>query len=339
MTITYLFRSPGTGHSLEGLFGNVEQEMNGRTPVRPNRVYLPHISRGWRSVWKNLRSLRVLSADMFHITGDVHYAVFALPASRTVLTIHDCIPLKTNRNRPLRYAIFWLFWYYLPVWRAGVVTVVSEKTRQELIGYVGQIGHKAIVVENGYDPAFVNSPAQFRTECPVLLQVGTAPNKNLAKLLAAVEGVCCELIVVGPLSDETRTELSQRRIDYSNHVNLSREALIALYKACDIVTFLSTYEGFGMPVLEANATGRVVLTSDASPMREVALNAAHFVNSTDVAAIRAGLLKLIQDEAYRQQLIENGLINARKFTIEKTVDEYAALYQKMSHASTPQFVQ
>lgn len=329
MTITYLFRSPGTGHSLEELFGNVAQEISIRAGFSTDRFYLPYISRGWRSVWQNLRSLRGLPADLYHITGDVHYAALALPASRTVLTIHDCIPLYTNRKRPLRYAIFWLFWYYLPVWRAGVVTVVSEKTRKELISYLGRIAHKAIVIENGYNPDFTHNSLVFRAERPVLLQVGTAPHKNLVRLIAALDGIACVLEIVGPLSDKVRTELVNRRIDYRNHINVSQKTMIRLYQSCDIVTFLSTYEGFGMPVLEANAVGRVVLTSAISPLREMALDAAHFVDSTDVAAIRAGILNLIQDGAYRQTLIENGLINARRFTVARVANSYAEVYRKI----------
>ena len=329
MTITYLFRSPGTGHSIEELFSNVARETGMRTGFSTNCVYLPHVSRGWRSIWQNLRSLRGLTADVFHITGDVHYATLALPAFRTVLTIHDCIPLHTNRKRPSRYAIFWLFWYYLPVWRAGAVTVVSEKTRQELIGYLGRIGHRAVVIENGYNPVLTHNPAVFRTERPVLLQVGTAPHKNLARLIAALDGITCLLVIVGVLSDAIRHQLTQCRIDYRNHIHVSQKAIIHLYQSCDIVTFVSTYEGFGMPILEANAVGRVVLTSAISPMREVASDAAHFVNPTDVAAIRAGVLKLIQDKTYRQTLIENGLVNARRFTIARATDGYAEVYRKI----------
>ena len=81
MTITYLVRSPGTGHSIEALFGSIQQEIDQQPGIRTSRVYLPRISRGWRSVWQNLRFVRTLKSDIFHITGDVHYTALALPRS------------------------------------------------------------------------------------------------------------------------------------------------------------------------------------------------------------------------------------------------------------------
>ncbi|WP_080054434.1 glycosyltransferase family 4 protein [Spirosoma aerolatum] len=331
MQITYLFRSSGTGHSIETLFGHIKQTMSLDKGVHIQAINVPHISKSLWHVWQNLRFVRRLQADVFHITGDIHYTALALPASRTVLTIHDCGPLKKFRNRPLRYVAFWLFWYYLPVRRARYVTVVSEKTRQELIRYLGQIAEKAVVVANGHDPRMTYTPARFRTERPVLLQIGTASNKNLIRLITALYGIPCTLVIVGSLTDDILAYLETHQIDYRNCVNLSRNALIDSYIDCDMVTFLSTYEGFGMPVLEANAIGRVVLTSAIDPMRTIAAEAAHFVDPTDTAAIRQGILQLIDEENYRTKLIEAGVENAQRYSIDKATAQYVAIYQKATH--------
>ncbi|MBD2751377.1 glycosyltransferase family 4 protein [Spirosoma validum] len=329
MIVTYLFRSPGTGYSIEGVFNSLLPEIKRQPDVLPMAISLPFISQGLRSVWRNLRFVARLKANVVHVTGDVHYAVLALPRARTILTIHDCITLKNNHNRPLRYAIFWLLWYYLPIRQAAVVTVVSEKTRQELIQYVGPIARKAIVVSNSYDSALAYQPASVQNEPPVLLQIGTAPHKNLARLLAAIEGIRCRLIIIGPLTEILIDNLKQRRIDYRNYVNLDRTDVVQGYIDCDIVTFVSTYEGFGMPILEANAIGRPVITSDVSPMREVAGGAAHLVDPTDVAAIRQGVLQLIHDATYRQRLVNAGLKNARRYTTKAIAEQYVGLYKQL----------
>ncbi len=330
MTITYLVRSPGTGHSIEGLFDGIAREISGQEGVTTNVIQLPCISRGLWSVWKNMRFASKLKADVFHVTGDVHYAVLALPASRTILTIHDCITLKMNRNRSLRYALFWLLWYYLPLRRAAVVTAVSDKTRQELVRYIGQVAQKTQVIPNGYDPAFVFRPKKFCHDRPVLLHMGTAPHKNLSRLIAAIDGMACTLVIVGPLTHEVITDLQHRRIDYRQYENLSRAEIVQCCVDCDIVCFVSTYEGFGMPIIEANAVGRVVITSDCSPMREVAARAAHLVDPTDAAAIRQGILRLIQDDIYRQHLIDTGLPNARRYTMPTVAAQYATLYCQLA---------
>lgn len=327
MTILYLFRSPGTGYSIDQLFDTMRNEV-ARLGLNAKAVRLPYVSRGLRTVWRNLHFTKQLTADLFHITGDVHYVALALPASRTILTIHDCFLLTNNRKRPVRYLVFWLLWYYLPIRRAGVVTAVSEKTRQELIRYVGRIAHKVQVVPNGYDPVFRYSPGVVSHQPPRLLQLGTAPHKNLARLIAAIERLPCVLLIVGPLTDKLSAELHQRQIQYRQYVDLSKEQVAQLYNESDIVTFISTWEGFGMPILEANATGRAVITADVSPMRELAADAAHLVDPTDIAAIRMGIERLIQDDRYRQTLIEAGLKNAQKYTIGRAADRYVMLYDQ-----------
>lgn len=337
MTVLYLFRSPGTGYSIDQLFDTVRVAV-ARQGINTKAVRLPYVSRGLRTVWQNLRFTKQLTADLFHITGDVHYAALALPASRTILTIHDCFLLTNNRKRPVRFLVFWLLWYYLPIRRAGVVTAVSEKTRQELIRYVGRLAHKVQVVPNGYDPMFRYSPSFVCRQPSRLLQLGTAPHKNLARLIAAIEGISCLLVIVGPLTDKMITELHQRQIQYRQYAGLRKEQIAQLYRESDIVTFISTQEGFGLPILEANAMGRVVITANLSPMRELAADAAHLVDPTDIPAIRMGIKRLIHDKMYRQTLIDAGLRNAQQYTIGRVADRYKVLYDQqyqLIHAYSP----
>lgn len=330
MHITYLFRSPGTGHSIETLFETIQQAVGEQTGTVPDAVYLPRTSRGPREIWHNLRFIRRQRFDgLIHVTGDVHYAVLALPPSRTVLTIHDCIPLERFRHRPLRYAFFWLFWYYLPIRRAGVVTTISEKTRQDLRRYVGRIADKIVVVPNAVNPAFRPQPKPFSAEKPVLLQIGTAPHKNVDRLLDALKGIPCTLLLLGPLTPDLRDKLRQSGIAYESYQNLDLSDVVEIYIRADMVTFASMYEGFGMPIAEANVVGRVVLTSAISPLSDVANGAAHLVDPTDTEAIRQGIRQLISDDVYRQQLIEAGYRNARRFAPETIVSRYRIQYQRL----------
>ena len=108
--------------------------------------------------------------------------------------------------------------------------------------------------------------------------MGTAPNKNIERLATALSGIDCHLDCVGKLLDSQRAALIRARVPFTEHVGLSDHEVLSRYAECHVVSFASTMEGFGMPILEANAVGRPVVTSNRSSMPEVAGNAACLVD-------------------------------------------------------------
>lgn len=93
--------------------------------------------------------------------------------------------------------------------------------------------------------------------------------------------------------------------------------------------FPSTYEGFGLPIIEAQATGRPVLTSKLEPMSSVAGDAACLVDPYSVESIRAGVKKIIENESYRNELIEKGFKNVERFQLKNVTKQYIDLYQEL----------
>jgi glycosyltransferase involved in cell wall biosynthesis len=93
--------------------------------------------------------------------------------------------------------------------------------------------------------------------------------------------------------------------------------------------FASTYEGFGLPIIEANAVGRPVVTSHLWSMPEVAGKSALLVDPYDVASIRDGVLSIIEDAHLRSVLIKNGLENIKRFRLSLIAEQYSALYQEV----------
>jgi len=93
---------------------------------------------------------------------------------------------------------------------------------------------------------------------------------------------------------------------------------------------VSTYEGFGLPIVEANAVGRPVITSNVCSMPEVAGDAAFLVDPFDVEDIRRGVLLLINDSHLRRDLVRRGFLNVRRFSIESVATQYRSLYDELS---------
>jgi len=122
--------------------------------------------------------------------------------------------------------------------------------------------------------------------------------------------------------------LQKNNIDYETSVHISEEELIQKYIDADIVAFVSTYEGFGMPILEAQTVGRPVLTSNISPMFEVAgEDGACFVDPYSVEDIRHGFKKMIADESVRREIIAFGLENIKKYDPSHVAEMYSSLYK------------
>jgi glycosyltransferase involved in cell wall biosynthesis len=110
---------------------------------------------------------------------------------------------------------------------------------------------------------------------------------------------------------------------------LSNEDLLKQYQCADMLVFASTYEGFGLPIVEANAVGRAVVTSNICSMPEVAGDAACLVDPYDVESIRKGILQVINCADYRAALVTAGLKNVERFRPEKIAEQYAQLYRKI----------
>lgn len=266
--------------------------------------------------------------DINHIVGDVHYLALALRKRKTILTIHDCGILRMKKGFGHLFLLW--FWYWLPVRRVKAVTVISEFTRDELLHYTGCDPEMVHVIPDPVLDDFVPWPKEFDARTPAILQVGTMEhNKNICRVAEALRGIACRLDIIGRLTERQRQELERNCIPYTEQWDLSDQQVVEKYRECDMVVFASTYEGFGMPIVEANATGRPVVTSNLGPMPAVAGSAACLVDPFDSSSIREGILRVINDADYRNHLVVQGFENVKRFQAETIAAQYAALYRKV----------
>lgn len=267
-------------------------------------------------------------AEVHHIVGDVHYLAFGLPRERTVLSIMDCAAL--DRLSGIKREVLKYFWFTGPMQRAAVVTTISEETKNELKRWVGELAEKVRVVPCCVGSEFVAEPKVWPGQAPVCLQVGTGWNKNVERVAEALKGTGCRMEIVGKLTDVQRGVLDGSGIGYQELGRISDDELLAAYRRCDFVVFASLYEGFGLPVVEAQALGRPVITSDRSSLPEVAGDGAMLVDPESVEAIRAAVVRLLSESELRQDLIQRGFENVKRFRPEEIARQYAEIYREIA---------
>ena len=179
---------------------------------------------------------------------------------------------------------------------------------------------------------------------PYALFVGTIqPRKNVGRLVQAYAWlyrntpIGWDLVFAGApgwLSERLYAEAAALGLGKQMHFLgfVPDDALPALIKGAHFFAFPSLFEGFGLPVLEAQSYGVPVLTSNNSSLPEVAGDAALLVDPTDVDAIANAMLRLSQDEVLRQQLIEAGYANVQRFSWEKAARETLAVLEEAANA-------
>jgi len=288
-------------------------------------------SRGVVPRFKDVLRARRLRGQVNHVVGDVHYLTAFLPRQRTILTIHDCEMI--DRNRGLKRWFLKLLWLDMPVRLVGTVVAISERTRDDIVRLSGVDPAHIRIIDNPVSARFKPASPPPDNSPVTALHIGTKANKNLERLIEASQGLALKLLIVGHLSEPQRALLEKADVSFELFSNLSDDEMQAMYVKATFLSFVSLSEGFGLPIVEAQAVGRPVLTANREPMMSVASpDGALFVDPDDVTSIRQGLERLAFDKALRGQLVAAGERNVKRFDAGTVAARYAELYREVATA-------
>lgn len=273
----------------------------------------------------------------------VHSIYFLPPGTRrpVVLTVHDIsferFPQFFSRRAVMRDRLL----IRASVRAADRVVTVSEASRRDIIELYRVPEDRVIAIPNGVSPHFRPADAEawtpFAGHRPLrVLAVGALqPRKNLPRLLEALASVSRDTLihlrVVGP--DGHQAAMIRERLSKSVTTEivgwLDEDALAREYRRADIFAYPSIYEGFGLPVIEAMASGTPVVTSTGGSLPEVAGDAALVVDPHDVAALAGAIRRIAEDQRLARSLRARGIARASAFTWDLSAERHAAVYRSL----------
>jgi glycosyltransferase involved in cell wall biosynthesis len=314
---------------------------DGRFPA----VELPVSIRLLYPAWDYLRrpSLpgELAQADIVHATNHA-----AIPPVRThqrlVVTVHDLTFERFPELYPKRWLALYRKGLEVAAAEAAAILVPSEHVRDEVVAKgVEQDRLHVTPLASGMtepDAATRLDRDDYGITPPYVLTVGTVePRKNLPRLVRAYrrlaeEGFPHALVILGPEgwgSSGLRREIDRGGPGRIIRSELSYAELAAAYADADAVAYVSLYEGFGLPVLEAMSMGAAVVASNISAIPEVAGDAALLVDPTDEDAIAEGLRRVLEEPNLREDLSRRGRERAAAFSWEATARATLAVYREV----------
>jgi len=285
--------------------------------------------------WRLTRALSGLTRnDLFFSPG--YNPPLSCPAP-FIFTIHDLNHLDRKENSSPLKRLFYATIVMRATHRASKVLTVSEFSRGRIIEWSGVSPEKVVNVRCGVGPEYHPDVPPYELPFPYLVCVSNRKlHKNEFRQVEAFSksGLSNDirLVFTGEPTTELVNCIERNHVTQSVHfVGRVPEAnLPSLYRSAAALVFVSLYEGFGLPVLEAMACGTPVVTSNTSALPEVAGDAALLVDPTSVEQIAHAMKCIMDDTSLRKRLRETGLQQAARFSWENTITSVQEVIGKAS---------
>jgi glycosyltransferase involved in cell wall biosynthesis len=303
------------------------------------------------SIREQLHVPWVLRRERPHLYHAPHYVLPAAIRCSSVVTIHDCIHLMFPQYLPNRMAYAYArAQMWTAAHRSDCILTVSDASKRDILHLFNIPPEKIVVVYNAIDAHFSVTPPldavarvreRYQLDHRFVLYVGNIkPHKNLVRLIEAFSELRVgelediKLLIIGDeISKLPALRHAVHRHKLHKHVRflgyVPDDQLAVLYRLAAVFVFPSLYEGFGLPPLEAMASGTPVVASNVSSLPEVVGDAAVLVNPHDIDSIVDGLRSVLTNPARAEDMRRRGFERAREFSWERSVARTLDVYRRV----------
>ena len=313
-----------------------------RLPSINNKLY----SAWWRS-YGIIKDVLKDDIAIFHGLSNELPQGIEKTTIKSVVTIHDLIFLRYPALYPAVDRFFYKRKFKSACQRAAIIVAISEQTKRDIIDFYKIAPQKIQVVYQDCHEAFHQKITEMDRQTvlkkyditqPFVLSVGTIEvRKNQLRLVEAFQEAnlpnATLILVGGKTSYQDEIENFIAKNNLKNKIKILNKVpfadLPALYQSAKIFAYISVFEGFGIPIVEALHSQIPVLAATGSCLEEAGGNAAIYTNPVDKTAIATDLKNLWHDENLQQQLIENAPSHLQKFAAPQIAHELGKIYESL----------
>lgn len=310
-----------------------------RNPEDQIRIPFGH-RQGIRRIWfQSIQMGARYCRDAILLTTDSKVPLLLPRSCVLVPMITDLAIFRMPQVYQLSRVILWKLQYRIVCKKARFFLTISEFSRREMMELLHIPAEKIRVIPCAYSPSLApvergraqqklcdyNLPEHF-----VLFVGNSNPRKNLERLIQAFDmakemaKLDQHLVIAGDQGWKFDRDKALQNLRHKNDVHfigfVPDDAMAALYSMADLFVFPTLYEGFGIPVLEAQACGTPVLASSCSSLPEVGADAAIYANPYDCNDIAEKIVKVLMDQHLAKVMIEKGFDNIRRYSWQKSAD-------------------
>ena len=321
----FIRKKAETHHNSIERFAISLKNLSNNKNLRVRVIKCPVISKGFLKrlyliVWSFFNQ-----GDVNHILGDINFISILMNKNKTINTFLDCRLL--NEFTGFKRWVYKLFWFQLPLATTKYNTFISKFTMLQIQKNINKKINKVEIIPVPLVDNFsfkINNNKKKK-----ILILGTLRHKNIKNMLLGIRNLNIDLTIVGMLDEKLKLLCKKNNILLNNFVSVSNRKIKELLKENDVLLMVSKYEGFGMPIIEAQSSGMAVITSNLEPMKSVAGKHGLFVNPNRPQEIKKILKKLLSNKDYFLKNVIHGKHNSSKYGSNFINKKYQKLYLKI----------